>query len=152
MADAVGAEMFRKRYDNVFQSNPTWNALPVSSSELYPWDADSTYVQEPPFLLDLAREPAPIQPLSGARVLAAFGDSVTTDHISPAGIIAASSPAGKYLAGARRQAGRFQQLRCPPRQRPRDDPRHVRQHPHPQSPGTGHGRRRHAAPARSAAR
>ncbi len=97
VADAVGAEMFRKRYDNVFQSNPTWNALPVSSSELYPWDADSTYVQEPPFLLDLAPEPSPIQPLRGARVLAALGDSVTTDHISPAGNIAASSPAGKYL-------------------------------------------------------
>ena len=97
VAGAVGAEMFRKRYDNVFQSNETWNALPVSSSELYPWDAKSTYVQEPPFLLDLAKEPSPIQPLRGARVLAALGDSITTDHISPAGSIAASSPAGKYL-------------------------------------------------------
>jgi aconitate hydratase len=97
VADAIGADMFRKRYENVFQSNPTWNALPVAPSELYPWDADSTYVQEPPFLLDLAPEPSPIQPLRGARVLAALGDSVTTDHISPAGTIAATSPAGKYL-------------------------------------------------------
>ncbi len=97
VAGAIGAEMFRNRYENVFQSNETWNALPVSSSELYPWDAKSTYVQEPPFLIDLSKEPSPIQPLRGARVLAALGDSVTTDHISPAGSIAASSPAGKYL-------------------------------------------------------
>ena len=97
VADAIGAEMFRARYKNVFEANPTWNALPVTPSELFPWDADSTYVQEPPFLIDLAAEPSPIQPLRGARVLAALGDSVTTDHISPAGSIAASSPAGKYL-------------------------------------------------------
>ena len=97
VAGAIGAEMFRRRYDNVFQSNETWNALPVSSSELYPWEAESTYVQEPPFLIDLPREPSPILPLRGARVLAALGDSVTTDHISPAGSIASTSPAGKYL-------------------------------------------------------
>ena len=97
VADAIGAEMFRKRYENVFEANSTWNALPVTASELFPWDAGSTYVQEPPFLIDLAAEPSPIQPLHGARVLAALGDSVTTDHISPAGSIAASSPAGKYL-------------------------------------------------------
>ena len=72
-------------------------ASPVAESELYPWDADSTYIQEPPFLVDLAAEPGPIQPIRGARVLAALGDSVTTDHISPAGSIAANSPAGKYL-------------------------------------------------------
>ncbi len=97
VADAIGAEMFRKRYDNVFEANATWNALPVTPSELFPWDADSTYVQEPPFLIDLAVEPSPIQPIRGARVLAALGDSVTTDHISPAGSIAATSPAGKFL-------------------------------------------------------
>ena len=97
VAEGIDAEMFRKRYENVFQSNPTWNALPVTKSELYPWEAESTYVQEPPFLLDLSLEPSPIQPLHGARVLAALGDSVTTDHISPAGTIAASSPAGQYL-------------------------------------------------------
>ena len=64
---------------------------------MYPWDPNSTYIQEPPFLLDLAAEPGPIRPIRGARVLAVLGDSVTTDHISPAGSIAASSPAGKYL-------------------------------------------------------
>jgi aconitate hydratase len=97
VADAIGPEMFRARYENVFEANPKWNALPVTPSELFPWDAGSTYVQEPPFLIDLAVEPSPIQPLRGARVLAAFGDSITTDHISPAGSIAATSPAGKYL-------------------------------------------------------
>ncbi|MGA2254943.1 MAG: aconitate hydratase AcnA [Thermoguttaceae bacterium] len=97
VADAIGAEMFRTRYKDVFEANSTWNDLPVTSSELFPWDAESTYVQEPPFLIDLAAEASPLKPLRGARVLAAFGDSVTTDHISPAGTIAATSPAGKYL-------------------------------------------------------
>jgi aconitate hydratase len=97
VTDAIGAEMFHARYGNVFEANPEWNALPVTTSELFPWDAASTYVQEPPFLIDLAAEPSPIQPLRGARVLAALGDSVTTDHISPAGSIAAASPAGRYL-------------------------------------------------------
>lgn len=94
---AIRPEMFQKRYGNVFAANETWNAIAVSESELFPWDADSTYIQEPPFLVDLDAEPGPIKPIHGARVLAALGDSVTTDHISPAGSIAADSPAGKYL-------------------------------------------------------
>ncbi|MCL4190627.1 MAG: aconitate hydratase, partial [Thermoguttaceae bacterium] len=97
MAEAVEPGMFRNRYDGVFESNAVWNAIPVAASELYQWDAESTYIQEPPFLVDLAAEPGPIQPIRGARVLAALGDSVTTDHISPAGNIAAKSPAGQYL-------------------------------------------------------
>ncbi|MCE5302755.1 MAG: aconitate hydratase AcnA [Planctomycetaceae bacterium] len=96
-ARAIRPEMFRTRYADVFASNPMWNALAVSDDELYPWDSASTYIQEPPFLLDLAAEPSPICPIGGARVLAALGDSVTTDHISPAGSIAADGPAGKYL-------------------------------------------------------
>ena len=90
-------EMFRRRYADVFEANEMWNRIAVSEGELFPWDPASTYIQEPPFLADLAREPGPIRPILGARVLAAFGDSVTTDHISPAGSIAATSPAGKYL-------------------------------------------------------
>jgi aconitate hydratase len=89
--------MFRNQYANIFQANETWNALPVAESELFPWDDNSTYIQEPPFLLDLAIEPQPIQPILHARALAVLGDSVTTDHISPAGFITAKSPAGKYL-------------------------------------------------------
>ncbi len=97
LAHAVTPEMFRRQYANIFQANETWNALPVAESELFPWEETSTYIQEPPFLLDLSLEAKPIQPILNARVLAVLGDSVTTDHISPAGFIAAKSPAGKYL-------------------------------------------------------
>ena len=97
VAQAVSAEMFRRRYANVFQSNEMWNRIATAESELYAWDPQSTYIQEPPFLADLSAEPGPIRPIRGARVLLALGDSVTTDHISPAGAIAASSPAGKFL-------------------------------------------------------
>jgi aconitate hydratase len=93
----VRPEMFRSRYGNVFGANEEWNKLPTSEGELYQWDSDSTYIQEPPFLVDLPKTPGPIQPIRGARVLAALGDSVTTDHISPAGSISKSSPAGLYL-------------------------------------------------------
>jgi aconitate hydratase len=94
---AVRPEMFRARYSGVFQSNERWNKIDVAGSDLYPWNPDSTYIQEPPFLVDLQHKPDPIQPIVGARVLAALGDSVTTDHISPAGSIAAKGPAGQYL-------------------------------------------------------
>ena len=97
MADAVRPEMFRDRYANVFGSNEQWNKLPTSEGDLYQWVESSTYIQEPPFLANLTKEPQPVQPIRGARVLIALGDSVTTDHISPAGSISASSPAGKYL-------------------------------------------------------
>ncbi len=93
----VQPELFRQRYENVFSANEAWNRLPTHGGDLYNWDEHSTYIQEPPFLLGLKREPDPIQPLRAARVLAVLGDSVTTDHISPAGSIAADSPAGRYL-------------------------------------------------------
>ncbi len=96
-AEAVDAEMFRRRYSTVYDANPMWNAIEVSGSELFPWSDASTYIQEPPFLLDLPASPPPISPIRGARVLAVLGDSVTTDHISPAGAIGADSPAGRYL-------------------------------------------------------
>jgi len=97
VSEAVRPDMFRRQYDNVFQANETWNKVSVAASELFHWDADSTYIQEPPFLIDLAAEPGPIEPILGARVLMALGDSVTTDHISPAGAIAADGPAGRFL-------------------------------------------------------
>ncbi len=90
-------EMFEAQYDNVWQKNEKWNAIEVTGGELYAWDESSTYIQEPPFLVDLTPEPGPIKPILGARCLGAFGDSVTTDHISPAGSIAKASPAGKFL-------------------------------------------------------
>ena len=97
VAAAVQPEQFQGRYDNVWQSNPRWNAVPTSTGELYEWDAAGTYIQEPPFLAEITREPRPPQSVHGARVLLALGDSVTTDHISPAGSIAKASPAGTYL-------------------------------------------------------
>jgi aconitate hydratase len=89
--------MFEEQYGDIWHKNPKWNAMRTSEGELYEWDAASTYIQEPPFLVDLAPSPGAIQPIRAARCLAAFGDSVTTDHISPAGSIAKDSPAGKYL-------------------------------------------------------
>ena len=97
IAQAITPEMFAERYGSVFTVNERWNAIQVSGSDLYPWDPDSTYIQEPPFLLDLGPEPSPIPPIENARVLVALGDSVTTDHISPAGSIAKDGPAGRYL-------------------------------------------------------
>lgn len=94
---SLSPEMFRNRYRDVFTGNETWNAIPVSSSEMYAWDAQSTYIQEPPFFEDLTPELPSINDILGARVLALLGDSVTTDHISPAGVIPVDSPAGQYL-------------------------------------------------------
>jgi aconitate hydratase len=90
-------EMFRNRYHDVFSANEQWNKIVTGEGDLYDWDSESTYIQEPPYLANLTRRPGRIQPITGARVLLALGDSVTTDHISPAGSIAATSPAGRFL-------------------------------------------------------
>ena len=94
---AVVPEQFQSRYGNVWNSNERWNAVPTSEGELYEWQDTSTYIQEPPFLAELTKEATPPTSVTGARVLLALGDSVTTDHISPAGAIAKDSPAGRYL-------------------------------------------------------
>jgi aconitate hydratase len=96
-AAAIRPEMFCARYQDIFEANAQWNAMAVAGSELFPWEQSSTYIQEPPFLRGLAAEPGPVEPLRGARVLLALGDSITTDHISPAGAIPGDSPAGRYL-------------------------------------------------------
>lgn len=93
-------EMFRNQYDNVWQKNDKWNAIEITGGDLYDWNGESTYIQEPPFLVGLKPEVDPITPIAGARCLALLGDSTTTDHISPAGAIAADSPAGKFLQAA----------------------------------------------------
>ena len=100
VGQCVLPEMFQEQYNGVWQKNPKWNAIEVTGGDLYDWDESSTYIQEPPFLVDLSPEPQPIQPITGARCLAALGNSVTTDHISPAGAIASDSPAGKFLQAA----------------------------------------------------
>ncbi len=97
VASALKPEMFRQQYGDVYDGNETWNAIPITNSEVYEWKADSTYIQEPPFFKDLSAEAEPLAELCGARVLALLGDSVTTDHISPAGSIALNGPAGQYL-------------------------------------------------------
>jgi aconitate hydratase len=94
---AVLPEMFRRTYANVWDGNATWNAVPVAGGVLYNWREDSTYIHEPPFFSGLTPEPPSISDIRGARVLALLGDSVTTDHISPAGDIPGNSPAGRYL-------------------------------------------------------
>lgn len=93
----VTASMFLKEYHGVETSNEDWNAIPVAEGALYEWNAVSTYVQEPPFFTTLTREVSAIEPISGAKVLLKLGDSVTTDHISPAGSFKKDTPAGKYL-------------------------------------------------------
>ena len=93
---ALKPEMFREQYGNVFAGNPEFNAVKVTEGDLFAWDAQSTYIQEPPFFR-ITRELPKVQPIAGARVLAFMPDSTTTDHISPAGDIAKGSPAAKYL-------------------------------------------------------
>jgi aconitate hydratase len=95
--EAVQSDMFRKSYSEVFDGDERWNSLEVPTGDSFAWDPDSTYVRQPPFFQDLPREPEPIKDIEDARVLAVLGDSVTTDHISPAGSIKRDGPAGEYL-------------------------------------------------------
>ncbi|MDX1991757.1 MAG: aconitate hydratase AcnA [bacterium] len=95
--NSISADLYKNQYGNVYTGNETWNAIPASGDPVYRWDKDSTYIQEPPFFVNMPTEAPGVQPIKAARVLALFGDSVTTDHISPAGDIDAHSPAGQYL-------------------------------------------------------
>jgi aconitate hydratase len=97
IASSLDPSMFAKSYGNVFDGNPRWNDIPVAGGELYRWDTASTYIHEPPFFQGLTAEPAALSDINGARCLVMVGDSVTTDHISPAGDIALASPAGRWL-------------------------------------------------------
>lgn len=93
----VTPELFRREYTNVFGDNERWNEIKTSNEPLYSWDENSTYIANPPFFEGLSKEPGTVEPLTGLRVVGKFGDSVTTDHISPAGAIGKNTPAGKYL-------------------------------------------------------
>jgi aconitate hydratase len=97
--DAVAAEMFSRDYADVFQGDERWQSLDVPGGDTFEWGADSTYVRKPPYFEGMPERPAPVSDIHGARVLAMLGDSVTTDHISPAGAIKTDSPAGTYLTG-----------------------------------------------------
>jgi aconitate hydratase len=97
MASAITSEMFRKSYGEVYAGDERWRGLPVPKGETYAWDKESTYIRQAPYFDDMALKPSAVEDIKGARVLAVLGDSVTTDHISPAGSIKKDSPAGKYL-------------------------------------------------------
>ncbi|RME66530.1 MAG: aconitate hydratase AcnA [Alphaproteobacteria bacterium] len=95
--EAVTADQFKRRYSDVFTGDAVWRAIPVAEGMTYAWDEESTYVQHPPYFAGMSMTPPPLADIKGARALAILGDSVTTDHISPAGAIKADSPAGRYL-------------------------------------------------------
>jgi aconitate hydratase len=97
IANNIDADMFRKNYGEVFDGSKEWNAISSADSQLYPWDEGSTYIKNPPFFDGMTMEPEGIPDIEGARMLGLFGDSITTDHISPAGNIDPNSPAGRYL-------------------------------------------------------
>jgi aconitate hydratase len=98
IGEAIASEMYTRDYADVFAGDERWQTLPVPQGDTFEWDANSTYIRKPPYFEGMQREPSPVTDIRGARVLAKLGDSVTTDHISPAGSIKADSPAGKYLA------------------------------------------------------
>ncbi len=97
IARAITPEMFKAQYAKVFDGDENWQQLEAPSGELFAWDPDSTYIQQPPYFKDMELTPPPVKDIVGARVLALLGDSITTDHISPAGAIAIDSPAARYL-------------------------------------------------------
>ena len=97
MQSALTPDVFRKLYRDFAEQNPKWNEIPASTGQVYEWDTKSTYIQQPPFFTDFSMQPGKITEIKGARPLGIFGDSVTTDHISPAGSIKKTSPAGAYL-------------------------------------------------------
>lgn len=97
MSAAMKPEVFEKIYKGIEESNEKWNEIPIRGGELYDWNPDSTYIQEPPFFVDMSEKPGNIESIEKARVLVKVGDSITTDHISPAGNISKNSPAAKYL-------------------------------------------------------
>ncbi|MGB1582365.1 MAG: aconitate hydratase [Solirubrobacterales bacterium] len=97
LSSALEPDTFRRLYGDFAEQNPMWNEIPGKTGLVYEWDRSSTYIQEPPFFEDFKLEPSPVQPIHGARALAVLGDSVTTDHISPAGAIKEDSPAGRFL-------------------------------------------------------
>jgi len=107
MLTSVTSEMFRRQYADVFSGDDRWKNLPVPRGDRFEWDEDSTYIRNPPFFEHITMETSPVRDITGARVLALLGDSITTDHISPAGSIKKDSPAGKYLMARGVQPGDF---------------------------------------------
>ena len=137
---SVTAEMFSKSYADVFAGDERWRGLSVPKGQTYAWEKDSTYIRRAPYFDDMKLQPSPVEDIHSARVLAVLGDSVTTDHISPAGLDQERQPRRKISAGARREARRLQLLRLAARQSRSDGARNFRQCPLAQQ--TGLDRRR----------
>ena len=134
MKFAIDPKTFRTLYGNVADANPMWKGVVAATGQVYEWPT-STYIAEPPFFKDFGMQPRRTGDIRGARVLGIFGDSITTDHISPAGAIKPTSPAGHLPPRARRRRARLQHLRRAARQPRGHDARHVRQRPHPEPDG-----------------
>ncbi len=132
MLAAIGSDLYTHEYSRIFDGDEHWQQLPSPTGALFDWDPDSTYVREPPYFVGMSPEPTPPVDIVDARVLALLGDSITTDHISPAGSIAGTSPAALLSPRARRRAARLQHVRRAARQPRRHGARHLRQHPPPQ--------------------
>ena len=142
IAENITRELFLDRYADVFNGDASWRAIDTAGGETYTWDDKSTYVRNPPYFEGINQRPTAITDIKGARILGLFGDKITTDHISPAGSIKPSSPAGEYLLAAQRGRRRLQPVRHAARQSRGDDARHVRQHPHQELHGARRRRQR----------
>ena len=125
ITNSIDPEMFTSSYGNVFTGNETWNAIKGVEGDIYSWDDNSTYIQEPPFFEGFSLDSSPPEDIKSARVLGIFGDSLTTDHISPAGAIPQDGPAGRFLVNKGVERKDFNSLRISPRERPRHGARHV---------------------------
>ena len=148
MGSAVHRDQFVSKYASVFDGDERWRELPAPGGRQFPWDGDSTYVQHPPFFEDLEAEPVPPGDIVEARVLAVLGDSVTTDHISPAGAIPVDGPAGQYLVGRGVDPKRLQLVWESTRESRSHDARNLCKHPLTQQAGARDRRRLDAASAR----
>ena len=148
VAKNVTRQMFAKKYADVFKGDANWRKITVKGGMTYDWDYRSTYVQNPPYFDGMDQQPKPLEDIVDARVLALLLDSITTDHISPAGSIKEARPAGKYLRRPPGPPAGFQPIRHAPRQSRGHDARHFRQYPHQEPDGAGRRRRRHACTIR----
>ena len=147
----LSSESFRKEYATVSDGDANWQGLSFPTGDVYQWEPDSTYIRKAPYFDGITKTPAPVTDIAGARVLAVLGDSVTTDHISPAGINQGERPGREVSCRARREAGRLQLLRLAPRQPRSHGARHLCQCAPAQQARARHGGRRHAPAARGRA-
>ena len=148
MRTSIKREQFEQRYGHVLEGDADWRSLQVPAGDTFAWDDKSTYIRKPSFFDDLGPTPKPLTDIRGARVLVLVGDSVTTDHISPAGNIAKGSPAARYLDEHGVKPSRVQPVRRAPRQPRGHGARHVREHPPQEPDAPGRRGRLHQAPAR----